>query len=166
MNENYNNVLKKIIFENYQEFLIIDVIDDKIYKYVNNGTEFNCINESSYTEYFTACKKFVFEDDIPAYIDSLSISKIEENNNKYTITYRMIDNKIGGYINYTNYISLYNDNGKKIIFVLVAPSQSSKTSVKNYQSKSNMEDKMNKLVDAVSMSMLKIHNIVNMDNNL
>lgn len=166
MNNNYNEIIKKTLLGNYQEFLIIDIIDDKIYKYINNSGEFNCINESSYTHYFEECKKIIFEEDISKYIDSLSIAKLEENNNKMTVNYRMLNDKIGGYMNYTNNISLYNENGKKIIVVLVSPSTlTSKPEVKSVKN-SESETNMNKLVDAVSMSMLKIHNVVNMDNNL
>ena len=164
MNSNYNNILKNTVLSNYQEFLIIDIIEDKIYKYICNDGQFVCINESSYATYFEDCKKFIFEEDIPNYIDSLSISKLEESNNKTMVNYRMLDNKIGGYMNYTNYISLYNENGKRIIIVLVSPNISTQQVTK--QTRVNNDDKMNKLVDAVSMSMLKIHNVVNMDNNL
>ena len=165
-NNTYSDVIKKVVLGSYQEFLIIDVIEDKIYKYVNNNGEFDCISESSYASYFEECKKFVFEDDIASYIDSLSLSKLEDNNSRIILNYRMLDNKIGGYLNYTNTISLYNEDNKKIIVVLVSQASNNTISTNNLQSKSKIEDKMNKLVDAVSMSMLKIHNVVNMDNNL
>ena len=164
--DNYSQILKNTLLENYEEFLIIDIIEDKIYKYISNNGQFNRISESSYATYFEECKKFIFEEDIPNYIDSLSISKLEETNSKITINYRMLDNKIGGYMNYTNYISLYEENGKKIIIVLVSQTTNTTNQQASIQPKINTEDKMNKLVDAVSMSMLKIHNVVNMDNNL
>ena len=104
-NNTYSDVIKKVVLGSYQEFLIIDVIEDKIYKYVNNNGEFDCISESSYASYFEECKKFVFEDDIASYIDSLSLSKLEDNNSRIILNYRMLDNKIGGYLNYTNTIS-------------------------------------------------------------
>lgn len=166
MNNTYNDVIKKVVLGSYQEFLIIDVIEDKIYKYINNNGEFDCISESSYANYFEECKSFIFEDDIASYIDSLSLSKLEDSNSRIILNYRMLDNKIGGYLNYTNTISLYNEDNKKIIVVLVSKASNTTIASSNLQSKSKIEDKMNKLVDAVSMSMLKIHNVVNMDNNL
>ena len=165
MNNNYNELIKKIVLSSYQEFLIIDVMDDKVYKYENNNEQFNCTSETSYTEYLNECKKFIYDDDISSYIDSLSISKLEENNNKITINYRMLDNKIGSYMNYTNNVTIYNDNNKKIIVVLVSRNNAKHSEKANIQ-KVNADDKMNKLVEAVSLSMLKIHNVVNMDNNL
>ena len=168
MNNQFLNIINKKILENYQEVLIIDVLDDKIYKYVNNDGNFIFEKESSYVEYFDTCKKFIYEDDIPNYINSLSISKLEESNNKITLNYRMYDNKMGSYMGYVNNISLYDDetNGRKMIVVLVSPSSYKINVSDDNQSKSNIEEKLNKLVDAVSLSMLKIHNVVNMDNNL
>lgn len=166
MNNEYNSLIKRVVFDSFQEFLIIDIIDDKIYKYINNNGEFNCINASSYTNYFEDCKKFIFADDIPNYIESLSIPQLESNNNQITINYRMLNDKIGGYMNYTNNVTLYNENNKKIIVVLVSLANKASISEKNTDSKSHVDDNMNKLIDAVSLSMLKIHNIVNMDNNL
>lgn len=168
MNNKFIDIINKKILENYQEVLIIDVLEDKIYKYINDNGNFNFEKESSYIEYFDACKKFVYEDDIPDYINSLSLSKLEESNSKITLNYRMFDNKLGSYMNYINNISLYNDatNGKKMIVVLVSPNNKAVVFEKNSQSKSDLEEKLNKLVDVVSLSMLKIHNVVNMDNNL
>lgn len=168
MNNNFMDIINKKILENYQEVLIIDVLEDKIYKYINNNGNFNLDKQNSYIEYFDICKKFIYEDDIPDYINSLSLSKLEESNRKITLNYRMFDSKLGSYMNYVNNISLYEDEqtGKKMIVVLVSPSTNTATFEKNTQSKSNLEEKLNKLVDAVSLSMLKIHNVVNMDNNL
>ena len=168
MNDKFLNIINKKIFENYQEVLIIDVLEDKIFKYVNSNGSFTLEKESSYVEYFDTCKKFIYEDDIPDYINSLSISKLEESNSKLSLNYRMYDNKLGSYMNYVNNISLYNDevNGRKMIVVLVTPSNNTVTYENNNQSKSDLEEKLSKLVDAVSLSMLKIHNVVNMDNNL
>ena len=168
MNSNFMNIINKKILENYQEVLIIDVLEDKIYKYVNNNGNFNFEKESSYIEYFDVCKKFVYEDDIPDYINSLSLPKLEESNSKITLNYRMFDSKLGSYMNYVNNISLYDDttSGKKMIVVLVSPNNNTVAFEKNSQSRSDLEEKLSKLVDAVSLSMLKIHNVVNMDNNL
>ena len=168
MNNQFLNIINKKILENYQEVLIIDILDDKIYKYVNNDGNFIFKEDSSYVAYFDTCKKFIFEDDIPDYINSLSISKLEESNSKITLNYRMYDNKLDSYMNYINNISLYNDetSGRKMIVVLVSPSNNTVVFKNNNQSKSDLEEKLSKLVDAVSLSMLKIHNVVNMDNNL
>lgn len=165
----YEEIIKSKITENYEQVLIIDVIDDKIYKYINSNNNFVLEKEISYVDYFSNCKNFIFEDDIGEYIDSLSINKLENNGNRLVLNYRMIDSKVGTYMNYVNTISLFDDNGKKIIVVLVAKSTggaAKQLDTTNPVSKSAYENKFNKLIDSISISMLKIHNVINMDNNL
>ena len=166
MMDEYKKIINEKILERYKEVLIIDVVEDKIYKYINSNGNFNCESTQSYVEYFNTCKSFIYEDDIEKYIESLSISKLEASANTITVNYRMFDNLLGTYMNYTNNISLYNENNKKIIVVLVSPAGDTKEYQNTDNTKSKLEGKINKLIDAVSMSMLKIHNIINMDNNL
>ena len=78
----------------------------------------------------------------------------------------MFDNKMGSYMDYTNYISLYLDNGKKIIVVLVSRDNNGIVYEKTGQTKSDIEAKMKKVIDTVSLAMLKIHNVVNMGNDI
>lgn len=162
----FSNAIKNKIIENYEQVLIIDVIDDKIYKYVNSNNNFNLLEETSYVEYFSNCKNFIFEDDISNYMDSLSITKLENNNGKITLNYRMLDDKIGTYMNYINIVSLYEENDKKMIIVLVCRDDSNTKIEGLNNNKVGLESKLNKLIDSVSMAMLKIHNVINMDNNL
>ena len=163
--DEYKKLINNKILEKFQQVLIIDVNDDKIYKYVNNNGDFSCQNTSSYVEYFNSCPKFIYEDDVKAYVDSLSISKLESNNNTITINYKMFDDKLGTYRDYVNNISLCLENGKKIIVVLVSLA-SSTVYENNDNTKSNLEGEINKLVNAVSLAMLKIHNVVNMNKEL
>lgn len=166
MIDEYRAIINKKIMDNYEQVLVIDVNEDKIYKYSNNNGNFVCNEGSSYVEYFNNCHNFIYEDDIQDYVDSLSISKLEESNSRITLNYRMFNDKLGGYMDYVNNISLYNYNGKKLIIVLVSSANNSVVHKKTDNTKSNLESKINKLVDAVSLAMLKIHNVVNMDNNL
>ena len=162
----YSGVINGKIFERYEQALVIDVQDDKIYKYVNTNGNFNCEKISSYIEYFDSCRKFVFEDDVDGYIDSLSIAKLEANGGKRTFNYKMLSERLGTYITYTNEISLYEESNKKIIIVLVAVANDKPEENTIQTKKSDLEGKLNKMADAVSLAMLKIHNIINMDNNL
>ncbi len=166
MMTDYSNIINERIFAHYEQALVIDVQDDKIYKYTNNNGTFACASVSSYMEYFDSCRKFIFEDDVDGYIDSLSIAKLENNGGKSAFNYKMLSEKMGTYLDYTNEISLYAENDKKIIIVLVAPSVSGKVVETTQTTKSDLEGKISKLADAVSLAMLKIHNIINMDNNL
>lgn len=162
----YNMIVNKKILNNYEQVLIVDIADDKIYKYVNNNGNFTCNNGSSYAEYINSLGSFIHEEDVQDYVDSLSISKIEKSNSKILLNYKMYNAKLGGYTNYINNISLYDYNGKKLIVVLVASSDNILVHEKTDHTRADLENKINKLIDVVSLSMLKIHNIVNMDNNL
>lgn len=166
MTEQFKEIIDKKIIENYQQALIIDVQNDVLYKYINNNGKFDLDSQSSYVEYISNCQNFIFEDDVRDYISSLSISKLEENNSKIDLNYKMFDNKLGTYLDYTNNISLYEQDGKKMIVVLVSLANDSVTYEKTDQGKSVIEDKYSKIIDSISMAMLKIHNIINMDNNL
>ncbi len=162
----YSDVISSSIFGRYEEALIIDVQGDKIYKYINNDGNFICEKESSYIEYFDECRSFIDVEDVEGYIDSLSISKLENNGGMATYNYKMLSPKLGTYLEYTNEISLHEESDKKIIVVLVARSNGVKVIEKSDTNKTNLEGKISKLADAVSLAMLKIHNVINMDNNL
>lgn len=162
--DQYNDIIIKKIIGSYEQALIIDVDNDKLYKYQNNDGNFNLESELSYVDYLNDCQNFIFGDDLQEYISSLSIAKIESAENKIELDYRMLDDKVGVYSHYINNIYCYDDNGKKIIVVLVYhPSNYSNTSGIE---KSDSDEKYNKLVDNFSVAMLKIHNAVNMDHNL
>lgn len=166
MMNDYSSIINGSIFSRYEEALIIDVQGDKIYKYINNNGNFVCERESSYIEYFDNCRNFIDGEDVEGYIESLSISKLEENGGRAVYNYKMLSNKLGTYLEYTNEISLHVENDKKIIVVLVARSNGTKVVEKTDNNKSNLEGKINKLNDTISLAMLKIHNVINMDNNL
>ena len=165
MNE-YKNIINKTIFNNYEQVLVIDVLADKVYKYLKSNGDFSLSEQTSYVDYFNTCKNFVYEDYVQDYIDSLSITKLENSNNHITLNYRMLDDKIGSYMDYTNNISLYSDDGKKIIVVLVSKVNNIMTHDNSESTKPDLEGQISKLTDAVSMAVLKIHNVINMDNNL
>ena len=78
----------------------------------------------------------------------------------------MLDEILGTYIGYMNNISLYEENGKKIIVVLVSQSGGESVNTATNDSKSEIEEKYSKTIDAISLALLKIHNVVNMDNEL
>ena len=166
MNDQYKEIISKKIFDNILQALIIDVDSDTVSKYESVNGDFNATETTSYVEYITGCANFIFEDDVREYVNSLSISKLEENNGVMSLNYRMFDNKLGTYLEYTNNISLYSMDNKKIIVVLVSQNKSNNNTVQVDDGKAVLEEKHNKIIDSISMAMLKIHNIVNMDNNL
>ena len=165
--DDYKRIIDKKILESYVQALIIDANGDAVYKYINKDGSFELDSQLSYVDYITNAQSFIFEDDVHNYVSSLSISKLEENNNRIDLNYKMLDNKLGAYLNYCNNIYLYDDNGKKIIVVLVSKTNGENNTYQETEmGNSTVTQKYSKMIDSISMAMLKIHNIVNMDNNL
>ena len=160
----YKEIINKKILDSYVQALIIDVNSDKIYRYSINNGEFNLDSELSYVEYLSNCSKIIHADDVQNYVESLSISKLESNGN-ITINYRMNDDKVGTYRNYVNNVSLYEKDGKKNIVVLVSLSNGKNVLSTNVSSRGEETNKFNKLVDSVSLAILKIHNVIGTNSN-
>ena len=166
MNE-YKGIINKSIINSYSEILVIDIMEDKLFKYLVGNNTVSFSEEMSYMKYLDDCKEFIYEDDIDNYVESLSISKLENEINGLSLTYKMKDNKIGTYRDYINSINLVVENGKKIIVVLVSVVKNGKKYVTtNENVKSCLETKLNKMVDSVSLAIIKIHNIINNDSNI
>jgi len=166
MNE-YKGIINKSIINSYSEILVIDIMEDKLYKYLVNGNGLSFDKEFSYMEYLDDCKNFIYEDDIDNYVESLSISKLENEPNGLNLTYKMKDMGVDTYREYMNSINLYNYDGKKLIVVLVSMVKNSKKYVtKNENVRNNLETKISKMVDSVSLAILKIHNIINSDGSI
>lgn len=163
MNE-YKGLINKSIINGYNEALIIDIIDDKLYKYVITENDIILDSELSYMEYLNDCNNFIYEDDLDNYVESLSLSRLEYANKTITLLYKMKDNS-GVYNEYINDVRLCEHNGKKLIVVLISlVNNCKKFKTQSDELKSHLELKLNKMVDAVSLAMLKIHNIVNNNN--
>lgn len=166
MNE-YKGIINKSIINSYSEILVIDIMDDKLYKYLVKDNSLSFSEEVSYMKYLDDCKNFIYEDDIDNYVESLSISKLENEQNGLSLTYKMKDLKIDTYREYMNSINLYDYNGKKLIVVLVSLVKNGKKYVTmNENVKNSLETKISKMVDSVSLSILKIHNIINNDSSV
>ena len=161
----YKGIIDKLIVNNYEEILIINVFRDKIYRYQVRDNDFVCNKELSYMDYLRNCKNFIYQDDVDDYVDSLSLSKLEAINNSVMINYRMKDG-LGTYREYNNMIKLYDDNGEKIIVVFVSLSTGNSVNYESNDScKNSLETKLNKIVDSVGLAILKIHNIMNNDSS-
>lgn len=163
----YKGIINKTIINSYSEILVIDIIEDKLYKYIvkNNSIVFD--KELSYMAYLNSCKDFIYEGDIDNYVESLSISRLENEQNGLSLSYKMKDEKLDTYRDYMNSISLYEDDGKKMIVVLVSlVNNGKKYDGKKEGVHGHLEVKLNKMIDSVSLAILKIHNIINNDSNI
>lgn len=163
--EEYKGIINELISKYYKEVLVINVFDDKIYKYNLRDGQFICTKELSYAKYLNDCKDFIYQDDLDNYIKALSISNLENNNNHLTINYKKKDD-IGSYQEYSCQVILYDNNKEKLIVELITEGDNTKDFKSDNTIKSNVENKLNKLVDAVGMTILKIHNIINSDSGI
>ena len=167
MKNEYKGLINQTIINSYSEVLVIDIMDDKLYKYlvVNNSISFD--KEYSYMQYLSDCKDFIYEDDIDNYVESLSILKLEGSKDGIKLSYKKKDDKLGSFRKYMNFAKLFEVDGKKIIVVLVSNDKDDDVcATKSEDVKTNLEAKLNKMVDAVSLAILKIHNIINNDGNI
>lgn len=160
----YKGIIDKLIRSNYKEALVIDVFEDKIYKYKYQDDTFDLDKELSYQEYLNGCGEFVYGDDVSRYVESLSLSKLEEVNNRLSLDYKM-RNSLGGYSAYNNNVMLYEEDGKKVIVVLVS---SMIEEMEEDTSNNNSNDliKLMKMTDSVGLAILKIHNIMNNESSV
>lgn len=152
----YKGIIDKLIRDSYEESLVIDVFNDKIYKYAYVNDDIVKLEELSYADYLNKCNSFIYGDDLDKYIESLSIG-----NNTNVVRYKMLDES-GNYQEYVNNIIKYKDDGNDLIVVLVARDKClDKAISNNTNSISNMENKLKRMVDSIGNAILKIHNIIN-----
>lgn len=152
----YKGIIDKLIRDSYEESLVIDVFNDKIYKYAYVNDDIVKLEELSYADYLNKCNSFIYGDDLDKYIESLSIG-----NDTNVVRYKMLDES-GNYQEYVNNIIKYKDDDNDLIVVLVARDKDLDNVVSNNtNSISNMENKLKRMVDSIGNAILKIHNVIN-----
>lgn len=152
----YKGIIDKLIKDSYEESLVIDVFNDKIYKYAYVNDDIVKLEELSYADYLNKCNSFIYGDDLDKYIESLSIG-----NDTNVVRYKMLDES-GNYQEYVNNIIKYKDDDNDLIVVLVAKDKDLDNIVSNNtNSISNMENKLKRMVDSIGNAILKIHNVIN-----
>lgn len=163
--EEYKGIIDKLVKSSYYQVLVIDVVDDKIYKYKYNDNEFVLDKELSYMDYLSKCSEFIYEDDLLNYVESLSLTKLDNEEKKLSIDYKMLDD-IGNYSLFNDSIMVYDDNGKKMIVVLTVKINDKRRDNALISNKNNIDVKYKKMVDLVGLSILKIHNIMISDSGI
>lgn len=165
MNE-YKGIVNKYIVGSYDEALIIDVMEDKLFKYNIKNNDINLQEEYSYMDYLNNCTNFIYENDIDDYVDALSISKLENNSGYIDLNYKKLDELTSTYKDNTIKVTLINEDNKKLIIVLNSLIHNGASYQQKDDISSRYESKNKKIVDSVSLAILKIHNIINNDNNM
>lgn len=164
MNE-YKGIISNSMINSYSEALIIDVLEDKLYKYGIDNNNIVPNGECSYMEYLDECKRIIHEDDLDNYVESLSIPKLENESCSINISYKKKNNTV--LYDYLSNVSLCNNNGKKYVVVLTTiVNDGKKYETQSDDVKSHLESKMKNMIDSVSLAILKIHNIISKDGNI
>ncbi len=164
--EEYKGIVSKYIVGSYQNVLVIDVLMDKVYRYDIKNSEIVYRDEKSYIEYLNGCGEFVYESDIDDYVDALSLSKLEGNSGCLNLNYKKLDAITNMYKDHSLVVNLINDGNKKIIIVLESVVHNGASYVKRDGVDSRFEVKLKKIIDSVSLAILKIHNINNNDSSI
>ena len=114
--------VSRIINANYSNIYVIDIIDDKVYRFDFTISNSLVIKEvTTYTDFIEIAKRFVNSSDLSTYFDALSISKLELESQRGTsetkIKYRKLC-ETGEYKWFVNIINYLPYEGKKLIFMM------------------------------------------------
>ena len=114
--------VSRIINANYSNIYVIDIIDDKVYRFDFTISNSLVIKEvTTYTDFIEIAKRFVNSNDLSTYFDALSISKLELESQRGTsetkIKYRKLC-ETGEYKWFVNIINYLPYEGKKLIFMM------------------------------------------------
>ena len=114
MIDEYKGIINKSIINSYSEVLVIDIMDDKLYKYLIKDSTIVNDKVLSYMQYLNDCNELIYEDDIDDYVEALSISRLENEQQPISLVYKMKDDQTGSYCEYISDINLYENNGKRL----------------------------------------------------
>ncbi len=161
------DIIKSIISSSYKVIYVIDILSDNVSKYIYQNNDFIEEEKSSFTDYITKCHNSIKEEDIEKYINSMSIQFLEsiKNNGQDYITLEYSKkNKNGEYKKYCDVIKLYEYSGHK--YILAFSNEMTNAVETKDIADNNLEVNLNKLIDAVSLSIFKIYNVVNGEGDL
>lgn len=163
--EEYKGIVNKYIIGSYREVLVIDVMEDKLFQYKINNNTITFNQELSYMNYLTNCQQFIYESDVDDYVEALSLSKLESNSGCLELNYKRKDDLTNTYKDASLVVNLVHEFNKKLIIVFDAPVHNGASYVKQDGINNRLEVKLKKIIDSVSLAILKIHNIINNDSN-
>jgi len=164
--EEYKGIINKYIVGSYREVLVIDVMADKLYQYTIKNNELLFNQELSYMNYLNECGEFIYDNDIDDYVEALSLSKLENNSGCLNLNYKRKDELTNTYKDSQLVVNLVENNNKKIIIVLDAQVHNSASYVGQDNITNRLEIKLKKIIDTVSLAILKIHNIINNESSV
>lgn len=146
--------VSELLLESISNIFLVDIINNFIYEYRFENGVLNNISKKELSSYLDGIKEQIKQEDVKEYMNAISLPKLEENNrlgNSYiSFSYKTIDNKC-----YDANSMIVDFNGNKCILLINRLSKE-KNSGEN-------SAKYNSLIETVADSILKVHNVFNMD---
>lgn len=114
--------VSRIINANYSNIYVIDIPEDKVYRFEFTISNSLIIKDTiTYTDFIDIAKRFVSASDLSSYFEALSLNKLElesqKGNNETKIKYRKLC-ETGEYKWFVNIINYLPYEGKKLIFMM------------------------------------------------
>lgn len=114
--------VSRIINANYSNIYVIDIPEDKAYRFEFTISNSLIIKDTiTYTDFIDIAKRFVSANDLSSYFEALSLNKLElesqKGNNETKIKYRKLC-ETGEYKWFVNIINYLPYEGKKLIFMM------------------------------------------------
>ena len=154
MDNNLINSISKLALSTVNKILVFDPISDKLesFSYKNNGLSLE--KEESLTEYLNNLSNVIKKEYLTDYMNSISVPKLEAKENDgsiiTTFNYKTLNNN-----DVINTSTLFNYKGNKCVLTL---------SMENIAPSAKEDNlKYNTLTLSVADSMLKIHNLFNLN---
>lgn len=160
MNEQIiEQMLSKVVFSSLSGIYVFDAMNDLVISYTYSDSKFVVNSKTSLTSYLEDIKTKVKTPYLPGYMNSISSNKLEEVKNsggKIEFEYQTLDNR-----NFSNTSLLLENGNQKLVLVL------SKEEKGNTSGSIVTDDaKYSSLLESVSDSILKIHNIFSLDSKM
>ena len=153
LEKEYGDIFKDNLFNAFIKIFIIDVLSDKVFVYEKESSSFVLKNNISYFEFVQSISPKIHPNDINNFFDTLSINKLNSNNNFLTYKYRYMEND--NYLEYINLISAFNKNQNNLVFVGVLKSSDE---IKQEIFDNKLELRIDSICNSVADTLLEIYN--------
>lgn len=164
----------RIINSNYSNIYVIDILDDKVYAFDFNVANSLFIKETmTYTDFIESAKKFIFHEDLNNYFASISLNKLEIENQKGNQETKVKYRKLypsGEYRYNVNIINYLPFEGKKLIFMMSEDISNrlvdTEEKVERLTQKTiEYQKRLSEESESIGNAILEINNILDMKSN-
>jgi len=165
MNNNYENLIGRLIPTTFNNIYIIDMMSDLVMEYIFENNVFSCKNTIPFTTFYSDLELSIHQDDIKGYIDGITVSHLQDNLNKgvehlrYEYRKKMEN---GEYDWHSNITKLLEVNQKQLVLVLVEDINEN-ILVDNHNVLENDNVKIKNIFDTVAKAIIKLNGVMNIN---